>query len=211
MSTKIYNGFRINLAVDTLFSIAPVIYRTIGEVTTGVLFDATASCLLTRHRAQLETGVPLRHTDISAAWHEVTGVAARAEDLQARSVINVSCDVAICWDSMDRHHMYGIVFGSDAHLRAVTALADIDPYPYWDNTDRPAGITDNDWENRRLIWNRVVPRHQTPAEVGVMISVNAASFPAAYLGNDARFKTHLEAAVARTDWADASTLALFPI
>jgi hypothetical protein len=207
MSTKIYNGFRINLAVAELFTITPAIYNTIGSVTTGVLFDATADVLLTRHRDRLEAGHPLDSHDIGPAWREVTAVAARAEELQARSVINVSCDVAICHDPTDRQHMYGIVFGSDAHLRAVTELADIDPYPYWNNTDRPSTVTDEEWEHRRAVWNRAVPSHRSPAEVGVMISVSASSFPVAYIGDEARFKAHLLAAAERTGWADTSTIA----
>lgn len=47
---------------------------------------------------------------------------------------------------------------------AFSAMDDVEPYSYWNNSDAPDRLTEEDWAEREAAWARVVPGHGAPAE-----------------------------------------------
>lgn len=40
---------------------------------------------------------------------------------------------------------------------------EVEPWGYWDNTDQPEGVTDEEWEERCAAWERCLPDWSPPA------------------------------------------------
>lgn len=51
---------------------------------------------------------------------------------------------------------------------AFEALPEVEEYGYWNNTDQPAGVTDEEWAERRRFWDHVMPDDGVP--VNTMLS-----------------------------------------
>lgn len=51
----------------------------------------------------------------------------------------------------------GIAFGSQEVIDRFLSIPGIRDYSYWNNTDPPKNVTDVEWEERKTIWNRVMP------------------------------------------------------
>lgn len=46
---------------------------------------------------------------------------------------------------------------ADAYYPALRALDGVEEFAYWNNTDRPEDVTDEQWDERAAIWGRVLP------------------------------------------------------
>ena len=40
---------------------------------------------------------------------------------------------------------------------------EVEPWGYWNNTDQPEGVTEEEWEERRQAWERCLPNWSPPA------------------------------------------------
>lgn len=47
---------------------------------------------------------------------------------------------------------------------AFSAMPDVEPYSYWNNSDAPGHLTEEDWAEREAAWSRVLPDYAAPAE-----------------------------------------------
>jgi hypothetical protein len=47
---------------------------------------------------------------------------------------------------------------------AFSAMTDVEPYSYWNNSDAPGRLTEEDWAERESAWTRVMPGYGAPAE-----------------------------------------------
>lgn len=51
-------------------------------------------------------------------------------------------------------YVYFVTGGDDAEL---VKLLELDEFSYWNNTDRPENLSEYEWDERRDIWNQLVP------------------------------------------------------
>ncbi len=47
---------------------------------------------------------------------------------------------------------------------AFAAMPGVEPYSYWNNSDAPDTLTEEDWAEREAAWARVMPDYGAPAE-----------------------------------------------
>lgn len=53
---------------------------------------------------------------------------------------------------------YGIVFCErNEWNKEFMDLEWVEPFPYWDNTDPPEGISEEDWDERGCLWDSLIP------------------------------------------------------
>lgn len=61
-------------------------------------------------------------------------------------------------------HIWALLHSHDADtIAAFESLDSVEPWPYWNNTERPDDVTEDEWEQRRLFWNRALPGAGVPA------------------------------------------------
>lgn len=88
------------------------------------------------------------------AWHQnvrSTGVRAPGNDLE--------CEISFFSDPGDPDGpLYALVQSeeSNAYEQPWAELPEIFPFPYWNSTDRPKGVTAAAWAERAAIWGRVI-------------------------------------------------------
>lgn len=84
-----------------------------------------------------------------------------------------------------------LLYAEEPEFRTVwDALPDVESYGYWNNSDQPDDVTDDEWAERREVWERVMPDSGPPVEsmlsfalrgehddIGMMRLVNERSAP----------------------------------
>lgn len=77
-----------------------------------------------------------------------------------RQQLDSTASVAFLSDPESSEHIYATVYCDRAEIGLVvgTTLVEFEgeQYPYWNNTDRPDGMTKADWAARAAIWDRVI-------------------------------------------------------
>ena len=58
----------------------------------------------------------------------------------------------------------------EEYLAALTQDTLLTSYPYWNNTDKPDDVTDQEWSERAEAWNRAWPEGTAPAESMLMVT-----------------------------------------
>lgn len=62
-----------------------------------------------------------------------------------------------------------LVFGSQSqeNIKALIKSGVVEDYGYWNNTDEPENVTEEEWEERRKAWSSI--DDASPSEVGLLI------------------------------------------
>lgn len=89
--------------------------------------------------------------------------------------------------------VYAII---NSEFRGATDLLDaqrwIKDYGYWNNTDQPEGISNAAWEQRRRVWDRLLPGAGTPSERCLTLELTPLYPPFDFeLGDRALFERHI--------------------
>ena len=77
-----------------------------------------------------------------------------------------------------------LVFGSQSqeNIKALIKSGVVEDYGYWNNTDEPEDVTEEEWEERRKAWSLIY--NASPSEVGLLIespsNIQAQLFLAGY-------------------------------
>lgn len=67
----------------------------------------------------------------------------------------------------DDGKFYGIFYTEQSDWSdEFRSLPWFEEFGYWNNTDKPDELTDEQWMYRREVWERIFPRFQTPAQRG---------------------------------------------
>lgn len=174
MSTRIYNGYRISSAdggrpdpFEFLTSVRTqmdAMYRHM--YTTTLVRIATAIVDHRRHAPQS----PFSAYDIDQAalrgdnapiWlaQSIIDDAAETVRTQGRRApgLDFQCEMTLYSDPQDpTGPLYAQLFVELGQYRAVfEALPGVEPYGYWNNTDRADGVTDDEWRQRAQRWDRI--------------------------------------------------------
>lgn len=118
---------------------------------------------------------------LSGSIHKIT------ETPQAAGGLNFSFgwEILFLGDPADDETSYALVYGQQSEYREVwEQTPGVSPYPYWDDADRPEGISSNEWEHRKNVWARMLPDRYTPPTVGLTWRLETASFPLSELITD---------------------------
>lgn len=169
MSTKIHDGYRLTGLVPT-----PAFFAMIADLRARleVVYERAYRAALVEeaviHADRLLLGegpsshmadLPLADSSpllcasfyIDKVWREslVQGATLPQFDFQ--------CEVFFLVDPSDQDSLYAIFSASRKDYREEwEATAGVEPWPYWDNVDRPDDVTDTEWEHRRDTWDRVI-------------------------------------------------------
>lgn len=163
MSTKIHNGYRLatsdltvlhNLCTKLRRELAPLVENEIAQdvVTRAVArFDG-----ITLGRIPSDTQGPLR-----AVWSALLD---DSSELTERFTVSI-----VVLPNTDDLPL-ALVYAAPDLEREVVARADglLEPYPYWDNTDRPADLTESEWHRRAAQWAKALyfDDHVRPLDAG---------------------------------------------
>jgi hypothetical protein len=203
VSTKIYNAFRVTRGPAELFDFHRAVVRTIEETYTQLylrLAVSLAVATIDEHWIAAHVpGAPNSHPlseivpERSAPRHLLLLDTTRAMDRLGKFVVNsphrfpgldLSCEISYLVDDQDHTCFYLKVFSeAKEYVTAVASLERVEDFSYWNNTDRPEGLSKDLWQRRADTWDRLLPGFAAPAERGLSYSTSyilAPSFAALF-------------------------------
>lgn len=149
MSTKIYYGFKFD-NVSSIGSVTQVLNR--------IRIDAEIYC-----KAKIKEW--LKTYTKEELWNRMT----EAEKSKNNgSIFDLKLSITIFHESRYRgHSFYGIPFADDKGLiDLVLKSKNIKKFDYWNNSDKPDDVTDNQWIIRENTWNKIFSKYSIPSEAG---------------------------------------------
>jgi len=148
MSTKIYDGCRLVEGVDVLdFTdklrsvFLPIYDHVVTQWT--VLF---AAALIAQNRSH---GREIPKSPLWEGFHEFE----TTERLNQFRLTEFQ--VAFARDPLTRRVHARPYMDADHYRAAWYTLPEVEPYPYWNNTDLPDDVSEDEWEKRSRAWDRV--------------------------------------------------------
>lgn len=155
MSTKIYHAWKVELANLREFQLALA----------DAAFHVTAHAFKNAYDELGRFGIAKELDCGNRDWNEtkrviagalILGVVASQSPMKSGFDFDVSYH---CW--VNETHAYVMLFSanSDAICQALKLPAGAISYGYWNNTDQPDGITDAEWEQRRVDWDQFIYNH----------------------------------------------------
>lgn len=171
MSTNIHNGYRL-VGVEApaaLFALLADLRRRLDVVYEAAYLRAVVE-IAVAHADRLLLGdamdeemkdLPLADSSplfcasfhIDRVWREVIRRGRRAPEL------DFQCEVFLYADPTSRSPLYGLlVTERDDYRQAWEETPGVEPWPYWNSTDRPCELSPQEWEDRRETWDRVLGR-----------------------------------------------------
>jgi hypothetical protein len=83
-------------------------------------------------------------------------------DIQSREYQDWSKDFKITFlHDFETGKLYCLPVGSREFIKLFESLPEVSEYAYWNNSDHPDGITDEEWDERKEVWNRLAPRNDS--------------------------------------------------
>lgn len=172
MSTKIYNGYRLSLAIDPFE------------------FTSQLRAVMDPIRTRLDA-----RTLMERAIAAVDGADASGQSRPQHALFTALTDFDNEQRKMGSHdwghdpNRFEVSFGYDRQTRRVLcllyadqpefteaweSLPQVEAFGYWNNGDQPEDVTDADWAARRDAWERVMPGCTPPVECMLSFSLRAA-------------------------------------
>ena len=174
MSTKIYNGLilrnhSLEQALATLIPIRPACINA-GVKATAELF--TRELVLQRDLAcnysDLKTkGDPDFVSDLIASFKS----AKKKVLVDGRRDVTWDATFEVCLMPFGGDVLANYFLEQDLGYRQALLDAGFEDFHYQNSTDRPANISDDEWEQRRDTWDALLPGRTAPGDVGVIFQV----------------------------------------
>lgn len=174
MSTKIFNGYRI-LPMMSLLKLrfrmkefADLIEPLTQKYMNGLLAELAVDRL-----DRMALGLPVEKfkygNHLTWAYVKIGERQGNIKKTQQRNpMYDVDCEVTFI---PIRGKLLAMLFTEQQYVTdAWEALPCVRPYPYWNNTDRPKGMSSKRWNARQRDWLRALPVIGIPAENGFTIS-----------------------------------------
>jgi hypothetical protein len=172
VSTKIYNGYRLSCAVD-LFEFADRLRAAMNPVRmrldARILMDRAVTAVDTadaRGEARPQGALLAALTGF--------GDEQRSMDPRSRGHDPNRFEVSFGYDRQTGRVLCLLYADQPEFTRAWESLPEVGAYGYWDNADRPGGVSDAEWQERRAAWERVLPGRTPPAERMLSFSLRSA-------------------------------------
>lgn len=179
MSTKIYNGFKLNFAgnfselrKDLMQMSKSVIKPKVIELFNAVLANMVYTEFDTRlfeANKDWDSKTEVKVSDFSGAyveaWHKLCGRIQDIGETRYRDTL-VDFEFSIVLFPM-ANKMLGIPFTSNRELEKLWfRRSDVEQYGYWNNTDPPEDVTEEEWDARGAEWDEALGESGIPAESG---------------------------------------------
>lgn len=152
MSTKLYNGIIIDTDKN-VFQLSKDIRETCEKVFEELNLEYTSNLL---KRVYAEYVSEKIKDDAAILEHGLYIKALEKHKEDAKDEFNrnfLLCDVSI-FSPLEDGRMLGYVFANKSeYYDAVLELDGIREFAYWNNTDQPDNVTDDEWDERRTLWN----------------------------------------------------------
>lgn len=148
------------------FTVAATVRAALGETRRELELRCFAALLVLSSTADSDNHDPIR------VWTSTIGMVAEAERGTRRDrMFDHAATVTIMRCPDDPDHLYGVVYAEQAALRDAV-LATGEPYPYWDNTDRPDDVDETEWELRAGRWEACTAAQGTAADTSLTVRVD---------------------------------------
>ena len=173
MSTKIYNGYRLPL---TNHASLPKVMQYLDRKRKAIVDCA--------RRESSKSLVKLAIGNFDSTWlgrnkgHESSKgsalinammfVAKEAKKVKAegiRSPYDWSCSVIVL---KGRQRLLAMLYCEDERLTKI-AKSILEPFPYWNNTDRPSNMSEKEWDERGQEWDEVLG-YDAPSKKGMLFT-----------------------------------------
>ncbi len=184
MSTKLHHGYRLAVGVDPFDFIATVRAhidpvrdradaRILAERAVAIIDKAAVHGLVTHAGDDLAS---LMKTPLTAAYVAYEYEQAKLRDIDRRHDPN---RFELSFGRDPQTGRFGVLrFADEATLiDAFDAIPEVEEYGYWNNTDRPDDVTEDQWDQRREFWDRVLPGYSAPVEVMLGWSLRSTHHP----------------------------------
>lgn len=170
MSTKLHHGYRLAEGVDPFdfltairAHIDPVRDRADARVLAEravAIIDKAAVHGLTTHAG--DDLADLMKTPLTSAYLAWEDEQAKLRETDRRQDPN-RFKLSFGRDPLTGR--YGVLLFADERtlIAAFEAMTEVEGYGYWNNSDRPDGVTKDEWDERREFWDRVLPGYTPPA------------------------------------------------
>lgn len=94
-----------------------------------------------------------------------------------RDSLDISCSVVLL---PEHDATYMILYAADrwveSYHEVITGITEVEDFTYWNNTDRPDHLTQEEWDARRDKWDELVGRDR-PTARGPILSVGGLHYP----------------------------------
>lgn len=181
MSTKIYNGwklgnvdvFDVQNRVNDIFR--PALLQRINEVP---LNDA----VLSRDRLDFQDGRFSKLVDYDAkktdyfkysptktgtyTWRDLYNIASRIQREENKEGYNAPNVEVVYFRHPSTHEIFCFFYG-DNDMTAKFEEEFGEPFCYWNNSDQPEDVTDEEWKNRIATWNEVLDLDKATGSQGL--------------------------------------------
>lgn len=161
---KIYSGYRTTRTdVYYIFKELKELKKEIQPKIKSYFLEVNKSVLVLKFNELIFQGIS---TDESCLYYLAKHM---MEDFYKRGDFN--CDVVL-YPLQDQTLM--IIGGFALFTRYLEGLDWVDPYYYFDNTDIPKGITEEEWDDRACNWDKALDfyTHQTFGEAGLYFQIH---------------------------------------
>lgn len=174
MSTKLYSGYRLKLNGTPM----PIFANEVRSVMNPLLRKVWQSTLCNMaidavHRRQLAGAelLPDQPHSQASPWSSVVmhledGV--KDQTYFSLVLFTDPTDLAGEWTYLTVHtpRQWEAIFNG-----LFTASHQMESFGYWDNADKPEELTDEEWQNRYDVWDRIGVLESSPVDCGISIEM----------------------------------------
>lgn len=170
MSTKIYNGFRFQ--TNNLWRIFEAIEEFREEIAPQAqhrMRDRLAElCVgwMDRRLVGLKTPDDPTNRALQMGWMKLVD---RIQEVEQAGKRDPEIDFAF---QLNIYPVQGTILGiyhseQDWMAEKWTQQAIVESYPYWNNTDPPKDVSEQEWNHRRQLWNQALDRIEEGRPAGL--------------------------------------------
>lgn len=177
MSTKIYNGYRLaggrsetmlvrelseqarrlhrELSIKALAVLTPVVLEggSVEDLTSGLVTDE-----------EIDEGSALRR---AARVLDLAGKRSRERGMRISPLLDRDVSVCFVADPEDSWHTLALLYTERREYQDLwESIEGVETWPYWNNTDRPDELSQEEWDARGAAWARAIG-WKAPSEVGL--------------------------------------------
>jgi hypothetical protein len=160
VSIKVYDGHRLKLTTPTTLveffvAVRDSVSAEFEDQRDRLLAEVAIEALDDRNRMQHQACVKWSgRTPLDLAERVIQS----AHQSARRSIYDLNFSLVILPDASDRDHvLVRYLYDFGRYDQVVTDLVEridgLEPFPYWNNTDRPDELTEAEWEARRISWS----------------------------------------------------------
>jgi len=183
MSTKIYTGFKLPMPMDAdalaflqncRKQLLPVVMKKVQTSEVDLLlaaacrakiegkdFETVMNEMVPAWNPRVRKAIIKEFSESPISWaREVARLRTQASESpvlpgpERSQIFNLKSGLHLL---PYKGEAYGIAWGPDDITSAFLALPGIMDYAYWNNTDPPENISDEEWDARGKIWDIIIP------------------------------------------------------